>query len=227
MPLSPQLPFDFVLHNEFTFENFVIAKKNQELLTILQSDSSSENFYFLWGVEGGGKSHVLQASCAQHVNSAYLPMKLFSNEGESVLEGLEQLDLLCIDDVHLVLTNSNWEEKLFTLFNACQAKSTRLIISSLLAPLELEYTLQDLQSRFSSGVTYQLHELDEPEKLIALKKRAAFAGIPLKDEVLNYIYLRSERSMSKLFVVFEQLNKLSLAEKRKITIPFVKAMMQW
>jgi len=69
--------------------------------------------------------------------------------------------------------------------------------------------------------------LDEQEKLSALKSRAALQGIPLKDDVLNFIYLRSERSMSQLFVVLSQLDKLSLAEKRKITIPFVKAMMHW
>ncbi|PCJ42240.1 MAG: DnaA regulatory inactivator Hda [SAR86 cluster bacterium] len=227
MPLSNQLPFDFILYNEFTFENFIVAEKNKELLTVLQTVNLAESFYFIWGAKGSGKSHVLQASCAQHANSAYLPLNVFLDEGESVLEGLDQLDWLCIDDVHLVLGKSNWEEKLFTLFNACQISSTCLIVSSLLAPLELKYVLPDLQSRFSSGVTYQLHELNEPEKLLALKKRAELAGIPLKDEVLNYIYLRSERSMSVLFSVLEQLDKLSLAEKRKITIPFVKAIMQW
>ena len=227
MPLSSQLPFDFALYNEFTFENFVVRDKNQELLSILESTDVTDSFYFLWGVEGSGKSHILQASCAQHENSAYLPLSVFIEEGESVLEGLDQLDWLCIDDVHMVLTMPAWEEKLFTLFNACQANTTRLVVSSMLPPLELNYVLPDLQSRFSSGVTYQVHELSESEKLLALKQRAELAGIPLKDEVLNYIYLRSERSMSKLFAVLEQLDKLSLAEKRKITIPFVKTIMQW
>ena len=188
---------------------------------------SSENFYFIWGVKGSGKSHLLQASCAQQINSAYLPLKIFLEEGESVMESLDQLDWLCIDDVHLVLTKSAWEERLFSLFNACQESSTRLIISSVLAPLKLEYALPDLKSRFSSGVTYQLYELEEQEKILALKKRAELAGIPLQEEVLNYIYIRSERSMSKLFAVLEQLDKLSMAEKRKITIPFVKLIMEY
>lgn len=227
MPLSSQLPFEFTLLNEFTFENFVITDKNKELLSILQSEKLADIFYFLWGVEGSGKSHILQASCARHENSAYLPLEIFVDEGEQVLDGLDQLDWLCIDDVHMVLTKPAWEEKLFSLFNACQANATRLIISSVSAPLELNYVLADLQSRFSSGVTYQVHELNETEKLFALKQKAELAGVPLKDEVLNYIYLRSERSMSKLFAVLEQLDKLSLAEKRKITIPFVKTIMRW
>ncbi len=227
MPLSNQLPFDFVLYNEFNFDNFVIAEKNQELITLLQAAQLSEKFYFVWGEAGSGKSHLLQASCEMHINSAYLPLKVFIEEGESVLDGLEHLDLICIDDVHLVLSQPAWEEKLFTLFNACQMNNASMLLSSISAPLELKFALPDLQSRYSSGVTYQLHELNENEKIFALKKRAEAAGIPLEDEVLNYIYLRSERNMSKLFAVLEKLDKLSLAQKRRITIPFVKSIMLW
>ena len=227
MPLSNQLPFDFVLYNEFNFENFVVAENNLELIGLLQAEKVAENFYFIWGEAGSGKSHLLQASCVKHPNSAYLPLQIFVEEGESVLDGLEQLDLICIDDVHLVISKSAWEEKLFALFNACQLNATSMLISSGLAPLELNFSLPDLKSRFSSGVTYQLHELDDIGKIAALKKRAQTAGVPLEDEVLNYIYLRSERSMSKLFSVLEQLDKLSLAQKRRITIPFVKTIMSW
>ena len=49
MPLSNQLPFDFVLYNEFTFENFVVAEENQELVTLLQSAHLLENFLFCLG----------------------------------------------------------------------------------------------------------------------------------------------------------------------------------
>jgi DnaA-homolog protein len=227
MPLSNQLPFDFVLYNEFTFENFVAAENNQELIALLQASELAENFYFVWGEAGSGKSHLLQASCAKHPNSAYLPLQVFIEEGEAVLDGLEQLDLICIDDVHLVISNRAWEDKLFALFNACQLNATSMLISSGLAPLELTFSLADLKSRFSSGVTYQLHELDDIGKIAALKKRAETTGVPLDDEVLNYIYLRSERSMAKLFSVLEQLDKLSLAQKRRITIPFVKSIMSW
>tara|TARA_R110000772_G_scaffold26400_17_gene68144 strand:+ start:973 stop:1656 length:684 start_codon:yes stop_codon:yes gene_type:complete len=227
MPLTSQLPFDFALHNEFTFNNFYVTEPNRELLVSLQTEVLPEAFYFIWGASGSGKSHLLQAACALHQNAVYLPLKLFFQYGEDVLDGLHQLDLLCIDDVQLGLGNPLWEEKLFALFNNCQINNTHLLISSSLAPLQLNYVLADLQSRFNSGVTFQLHELDERGKMAALQGRAEAAGIPLKEDVINYIYLRSERSTQKLFSVLAELDKLSLAEKRKITIPFVKSIMQW
>ena len=227
MPLSSQLPFDFALHNEFTFNNYLLTGLNDELVNSLQAEILPENFYFIWGVSGSGKSHLLQAACALHENSVYLPLQLFYSYGMEVLDGLHQMDFICIDDVQLVLGDVLWEEKLFSLFNSCQATNSRLIISSALAPLQLKYFLADLQSRFNSGVTYQLHELDENGKMAALRQRAEAAGIPLKEEVISYIYLRSERSTQKLFSVLAELDKLSLAEKRKITITFVKGIMQW
>lgn len=227
MPLSSQLPFDFALHNEFTFDHFFISEQNSELLASLQAAVLPENFYFIWGASGSGKSHLLQASCALHQNSVYLPLQEFFQYGEEVLDGLHQLDLICIDDVHLALSNPLWEERLFAFFNNCQANNTHLLISSSVAPLQLNYVLADLQSRFNSGVTYQLHELDEEGKMAALQRRAEAVGIPLKEDVINYIYLRSERSPQKLFAVLAELDKLSLAEKRKITIPFIKTIMQW
>ncbi len=227
MPLSSQLPFNFNLYNKFTFENLVYSDKNRELLDIISGSTTANTFYFIWGKQGSGKSHLLQASCAEHINAAYLPLKLFCEDGPAVLEGLEQLDWICIDDVQLVIGQPQWEEKLFSLFNACQENGKYLVLASVVEPPGLKYVLADLQSRFSSGVIYQLHELDEEEKIQALKQRAEDAGIPLQDEVLNFIYLRSERSMTSLFNVLEKLDQLSLSERRKITIPFVKDMMQW
>ncbi len=227
MPRLTQLPFNFTLHNEFTFDNFLVSDANKQLVSSFSAAVIPEQFYFIWGASGNGKSHILQATCESHSNAVYLPLRVFLDEGPEVLFGLEQLDLICIDDIHLVLEMPEWEEKLFALFNACQANGSYLIVSSLLPPLELRYYLADLQSRFKSGVSYQVYELNEAEKIEALKIRTSFAGMPLQDEVLNYICLRSDRSMHKLFSVLEKLNQLSLAEKRKVTIPLVKKYMNW
>lgn len=194
---------------------------------MLQMQPPRETFFYLWGADGAGKSHLLQASCASHENSAYLPLSNYAGESEAVLEGLEQLDLVCIDDIHLVLGKAPWEEKLFALFNASQAAHNCLVVSSGLAPREVKYELADLASRFSSGVVYHLHNLSDENKKQALKLRAEGIGMPLQDEVLDYICLRSERSTTSLFAVLEKLERLSLAEKRRITIPFVRELMQW
>ncbi|MAM70495.1 MAG: DnaA regulatory inactivator Hda [Gammaproteobacteria bacterium] len=228
MSLSPQATFDFHLRKEFSFDNFICMVANRELFTQLSTDALPNQFYFIWGRPGSGKSHILQALCGGFENAVYLPLKELSRHGEGILDGLEQLDLICIDDIQQVISSPAWEARLFKLFNDVQQDSTsHLIISSDQAPAALDYALPDLKSRFSSGMVYQLHELDEAGKLEALKKRAASVGMPLDDDVLQYICSRTERSTHHLFNVLEELEKLSLSEKRKLTIPFVKSLMHW
>ncbi|MDC0598735.1 DnaA regulatory inactivator Hda [Gammaproteobacteria bacterium] len=228
MTKPSQLPFDFSLQNEFTFDNFVIAEPNTEVIIQLQTSTElPEQFYFIWGPEGAGKSHLFQALCQSTQNAVYVPLKKFAEYGSDILNGLENMDLVCLDDIEVILSNKEWEETLFQFFNDIREKGNKLFISALSPPRKVSTNLPDLASRLSWGVVYQLHELNDEDKISAVQLRAKNRGIPLNEEVLNYILLRSPRSMGSLVAVLDKLDQLSLAEKRKVTIPFVRAMMQW
>jgi DnaA-homolog protein len=228
MNSSAQLPFDFSLQKSFTFEDFVVTEKNLELFASLKDQEKlSEQFYFIWGASGAGKSHFMQAFCQSREDSVYVPLKKFSQYGADILTGLENMEFVCLDDIETVIGNKNWEEGLFGFFNNIREQGNKLIVSASCSPRNLKTQLADLDSRLNWGIVYQLHELAESEKLLALRKRAASRGIPLTDDVLDYILLRSPRNMNVLFEVLDTLDRLSLAEKRRITIPFVKVMMDW
>jgi len=226
MASPSQFSFDFRLRNEFTIENYLAAESNQELLNTLQG-RLVHDLYLVWGGPGSGKSHLLQACCVIHDNAVYLPLADYAGLGESVLDGLEQLDLVCIDDIQEVLGSPHWEEKLFALYNAIQQTGSHLLLASRIAPTALTFSLPDLQSRFAAGMVYHLHELNEAQKLQALKIRAQAIGMPLDDEVLQYICARAERSTHHLFQLLDELAESTLNEKRKLTVPFIKSLMHW
>ena len=46
------------------------------------------------------------------------------------LEGLQQLDLVCVDDFDRVAGNATWERALFRCFNEVRAAQGRLLVSS-------------------------------------------------------------------------------------------------
>lgn len=227
MSPASQVSFDFRLRNEFSLENFVISDRNSELLAALTSKQEQDGVYFIWGAEGSGKSHLLQACCALKENSVYVPLAEFAEAGAALLEGLEELDLVCIDDIQEVLPAAAWEENLFRLFNVLQQQGKRLLISAQIAPAALSFSLPDLQSRFSSSMVYQLHELDDDNKFLALKKRAQAIEMPLDDEVLHFICSRAERSTRHLFLLLDELAQSTLDEQRKLTVPYVKSLMNW
>ena len=82
--------------------------------------------------------------------------------------------------------------------------------------------LEDLRSRLQWGVTYQVQLLNDEEKQEALQRRARARGMELNDEVAYYILQRLPRDMNELFNQLQRLDHASLAEQRKLTIPFVK-----
>ena len=233
MNFSPQLPFDFSASEVCTFDNFLVSAKNEELINLLRAlDTSSESVVFVWGANGVGKSHLLQALCndneiRQSLQSLYLPMEKIKVFGPDVFGSLHHMDLICIDDFDLVTGDKAWEESLFHFFNTSREAGVKLVVSAGHAPRGIDFALPDLASRMSWGVIYQLHELGDEEKLLALSARAADRHMPLEADVLNYIYQRHSRDLQSLLEVLDRLDELSLAEKRRLTIPFVRQVMGW
>jgi DnaA family protein len=140
----------------------------------------------------------------------------------SLLEGLDDLDWLCIDGLQFVAANSAWELALFALFNALRDKGGRLLIAANASPNKLPIALPDLQSRLNWGLALSIQPLSDEEKLAALQLRAKARGLDLSDEVGQYILHRAPRDMGPLFQCLNTLDKASLAEQRRLTIPFVK-----
>jgi DnaA family protein len=233
MNFSPQLPFDFSASEKYTFDNFLVSAKNSELVNLLTSfDRLEETVAFVWGTTGVGKSHLLQALCNENevnesLQSLYLPMQKIKVFGPDVFASLHHMELICIDDFDLVVRDKAWEESLFEFFNRSREAGVKLLVSSDKSPRGLDFALPDLASRMSWGVIYRLHELSDDEKLLALDARAADKHMPLSSDVLNYIFQRHSRDLQSLLEVLNRLDELSLAEKRRLTIPFVRQVMDW
>ena len=233
MKFSPQLPFDFSISEKFTFNNFLVSHRNAELAGLVQQfESYEEPVAFIWGSEGAGKSHLLQAVCHDQedkggLQALYLPMQKIRIFGPEVFNSLHHMDLICLDDFHEVAGDRDWEETLFAFFNRSREAGVRLLVTATNSPRGLTFALPDLASRMSWGVTYQLHELKDDDKLAALDRRARDKHMPMPTEVLNYIFTRHARDLQSLLDVMDTLDQLSLAEKRRLTIPFVKKVMNW
>jgi DnaA family protein len=108
-----------------------------------------------------------------------------------------------------------------------QASGGRLCFAAtdVLALLPLQ--LADLRSRLQLCVSYEVVENADAAKALIMRLRAEQRGIELKDEVMQYIMLRNSRNLHDLMAVLDKLDTLSLAEQRRVTIPFVKEIMSW
>ncbi|MFJ1268432.1 DnaA regulatory inactivator Hda [Legionella lytica] len=225
--MNKQLALAIKLNDEATLsdfnwgENKLLQQQLQRMLTLKE-----ERLLYLWGCNGSGKSHLLQASC-QAVNSTesaiYLPLNLLKEWGPQAIEGLEEQTLICIDDIDAIAEDSAWEEALFHLYNRIKdMEKSLLIISGNQSPTTLPIKLADLRSRLSWGLVIQLMELSDEDKINTLKLHAARRGFDLPASVGQFLISRCSRNMHDLHQLLNRLDDASLAAQRKITIPFVK-----
>jgi len=189
-----------------------------------------EKLIWISGTKGSGKTHLLQAAFHQSISlankSLYVPMQESEHLSPEVLDDLDQLDLICIDDIEFVLGSQTWEIKLLDLYERLQATNTHLLIASHEIPKVLNFFLPDLASRFSMGVVHQLKILSETEIISAIQLHADIRGFNLPIESANYLLKRVERNVSSLINIIKILDYESLSKQRKLTIPFIKDILQ-
>ncbi len=227
-----QLPLAVQLRDDATFDNF-FAGDNALLLETLRTQLvDGERYVYLYGVSGAGSTHLLQAACHQAdeagLASVYLPLgELCDYPPQELFEGLEQLSLVCLDDIDRVIGNGEWEQSLFHLFNRLQDHQVKLVVSAKRSVRELAIGLADLSSRLSWGAVFQINPLSDEQRVAAIQLRAESRGLELNDEVMQFIYHRCQRDMHALLDVLDTLDHASLKEKRRLTVPFVKDIMGW
>lgn len=229
--LPQQLSLSVNLNDDATFDNFYAPAQTHNAMVVqglrAQLDGSGEAFIYLWGAPGCGLTHLLQAACHQAqslgMSVQYLPLRdLVGYAPEELFSGLELVDLVCLDCLPTVAGRSDWELAIFNLYNQLREQGKRLLIAAEHSPRELALSLEDLRSRLQWGLTYQVHSLSDDDKQQALQMRARARGLELSDDVAQYIIQRLPRDTNELFWQLQRLDHASLAEQRKLTIPFVK-----
>lgn len=207
-----------------SFANFVVAEANAVTVHALRDwlEQGGGGIFCLFGAADSGRSHLLQAACRERV-AIYLPLsELIHHEAAAVCEGLEQAALVCLDDIDAVLGDPVWCEQLFHLCNRLLGQQHKLLFSARGAAASLPCTLPDLLSRLGWGGSFRLQPLDDQGAAEALKIRARERGFDLDDDVVAYILGRSQRGMQALLSLLHALDVHSLAEHKRITIPFVR-----
>lgn len=223
-----QLPFAFSFGETLDFDSFLTRPGNAALLQYLRGFAQGpDQFCYLWGASGAGKSHLLQALSHASDTAVYLPLAQLREHGAESLEGLEAYRFLVLDDLQAVAGQPVWEERLFALFNHLHANAGRICMAADASPVQLPLQLADLRSRLQLSVVFEVQALDEAGRMEVLQQRAHARGIELKDEVASYIMHHSVRGMRDLLTVLERLDTLALAEKRRITIPFIRSTFGW
>ncbi|MGD8910872.1 MAG: DnaA regulatory inactivator Hda [Chromatiales bacterium] len=221
--MPQQLPLGLSIRPSVDFASFIVGR-NGEAVSRLRTPQ--DLFIYLWGESGSGKSHLLQATCLQAHNEdrlpAYLPLQSQQEIDPEMLVGLENYALVCLDDLEHIAGKAAWERAIFNLFNLLRDHGGQLIVAADRPPANLPIELPDLASRLTWGPCYHLLPLDDDERLELLIASAERRGMSLSVETASFLLQRTPRDIHFLTLLIDRLDTASLAAQRRLTIPFVR-----
>lgn len=222
-----QVPLDIGLSDCARLTDFHAGPNRQALEAVRGiARGCDEPLIVVTGPSASGKSHLLHGACHEAATTgsqaAYVPLRSPRALRPHALEGLEMLDLVCIDDLDDIAGEKAWESALFKLFNHLREQGGRLLIATTVPTAQLELHLTDLRSRLGWGITYRLAELDDADKATVICNRAARRGLDMPAETARYLLTHCTRDLRSLSLVVDRLDRASLEAQRRLTIPFVR-----
>lgn len=222
-----QLPLGVQLGVSLRFDTFVPGANAAAVEALRRlADGASSAPVWIYGAPGSGRSHLLQAVCAEAGRAghaaAYLPLAQLRAEGPQLLDGFEQLALVALDDLDAVAGDAPFEKALFSLYNGLAEQRSKLAIAAAGNPAATTVRLPDLASRLAASEVHRLEPLAEPLQPDALRRRAERRGLELPDETLAFLTRRAPRDFATLCRMLDALDTESLAAQRRLTVPFVR-----
>jgi DnaA family protein len=209
-----QLALDLIQPLRPSFDNFVVGR-NAEVLAALRNLAAggAERFVYLWGGEGSGRTHLLQAVAA-------IDSSRWFDAASPTVEFDPSVRLYLADDVDRF--DPMQQQQLFVLQNEIRASRASALVASGSAPPAQLVLREDVRTRLAWGLVYQLHGLSDAEKEEAMRAHAASRGIDLSAEVLGYLMTHMPRDLSTQVAILDALDAYALAAKRAITVPLVR-----
>ena len=229
---SQQLPLWSPISNQSKFDNFQVDLDSANKLLveslrqyILQVETTP---FFFYGESGSGKTHL-------HIAAANLSRELgYSNTiyidcasestNHNMLTMSAESQCVCLDNIDAWSENEEAEQAIFSVVEQAKQVDSKqcLIISAIQAPKHNNFKLADLVSRLSSGVVFELTSLNDTGKSKALRQRFQERNLNVDDKVIQFLLTHFARDNHSLFSALDMLDKASLIEKRRLTIPFVQ-----
>ena len=178
-------------------DSFVISESNRDAAAWLADPGRWPGpRCVLVGPAGAGKSHLAALFQARHGG-------------------------VLVEDADLATDG----EPLFHAWNAATAAAP-LLLTAQRSPRFWAHRLPDLASRLAATPLVTIADPDDALIAAVLAKRFADRGLRVGDDVIAYLALRIERSFADAAAIVERLDALALAERRDITVPLARELLE-
>lgn len=228
---TPQIPLSLRLPVHRGLARFEPGASDDNRLALdaagRAGDGGFAHSFGLVGPAAVGKTHLLMGVCqTPHTRSAqYVSIARLGETAGAALAGIGGDSIVALDDLDALAGHRDAEIALFDLYNRVRAADGVILYAARRPPAQLSLVLPDLVSRLSALTLFALRPLAEDERRALLGREASARGIELPDEVIDFLFRRHPRDFGAMLATLEAIDRESLAEQRRVTVPFVKRLM--
>ena len=193
------------LNPEFTFETFVTGKSNNLAYKACyelskRQSKNRHNPLFIYGPSGLGKTHLMHSVADRYLKNNkkfyyftsenfinQLVYALRNNKIEDFKKKIKKVDLLIVDDIHVLAGKTKSSNEFLTLFADFTSGDKQLILASDRHPSQMTEFDERFRSRFSWGLTVAVEPPEIDTRVQILQRKAASVGMTLPKECALFI----------------------------------------
>jgi chromosomal replication initiation ATPase DnaA len=207
MPKNKQLPLPLTYPSQYQQSDFLNASCYQDVMMWL---NLYPNWYhhalLILGPASCGKTHLVK----MFTKNIYRAKDL-------TFEDIMYMPELCaVEDIDETGVD---ETILFHLYNFTAEKNRKVLLSARAMPL---WKLPDLKSRMAIVPTAKIGLPDDKTIMLLILKEINERQLEIESDVIDYVLKHIDRSFENTLKFVHAVQMLSLAQKRKITIPLAK-----
>lgn len=227
----------------FTFKNFVDGPSNSMASAscrrmVFDMGNPQHNPLFLYGATGLGKSHLMHAvghalldtnasARVMYISSEDFLTKMVQalrqNEADAFKKKFQTLDLLLVDDIHLLSGKVKTTNEFMNIVNGLMDESKQIILSSDRHPKEIKDLDPRLVSRFTGGLMVGIEPPDLQTRVDILLKKAEASQMMLPHSCANFIAQHVLANVRELEGALKQVIALALFRHiKEITLDLVR-----
>lgn len=204
-----QLVLDLAQRPALGAEDFLISRSNQAAADVIDRWPDWQHAsVIVVAPTRAGKTHLANV---WRLRSGAIRLEARALHEEDVARAQGPL---LVEDLHAGIAS---ERALFHLLNLAREHKTSMLLTSRVAPGDLDVQLPDLRSRLRALPMVAISPPDEALLKGVLVKHFADRQLAVEPHVINHIALHMDQSMAAAAAIVAEIDRAAMASHRKVT----------